>query len=244
MQFNDTTNLTGVIQQCERYCNLGSTGISGVTNTLKEFTTYVNKTNRDVWQTIFNAYGGWQYDDSNYTDLPIATTALVSGTGTYAIPTGSLTVRGVEVLDEGNVWNKLEPITDEQIRQYIAEGEFYKEDGSPRFYKLINDTIKLYPSPDYSQDASLKVYYDRGSVDFASTDTTKTAGFVSEFHDILPIGASITYWTSKPQGSDAYNKLQIDYQRIMANLKNYYSQKFHQQFPPRITVRDSLKDYI
>jgi len=244
MVFNDTTTLLGIIQQCENYCNLGRTGISGNANLLKEFTGYANKANRDAWQVIFNAYGGWQYDDSNYTDLPIATTALVSGTGVYAMPTGTLTVRGIEVLDEGNVWTKLEPITDEQIRDRIAEGEFMKEDGSPRYYKLINETIKLYPAPDYSQNASLKVYYDRGSVNFANTDTTKTPGFVSEFHDVIPLGASITYWMSKPQGNDAYNKLSVEYQRIMENLKKYYSQKFHQQFPPRITVRDSMRDYI
>ena len=214
MVFSDTTNLLGIVQLCENYCNLGRTGISGSSNLLKEFTAYANKTNRDVWRMIFDVYGGWQYDDSNQTDLPEATCTLTSGTDVYAVPTVTLTIIGIEVKDDGGVWHALTPLTDEKIRETGSETEFLDTDSDPKYYKLIGDTIRLYPGPDYTQAASLKVFYDRGSHDFVSTDTTATPGFVSEFHDIVPVGASMAYWFSKPQGTDAYNKLAIEYQKL------------------------------
>jgi hypothetical protein len=44
---------------------------------IKTITRAVNEANRLIWAWIFQAYGGWQYDDGNQTTLPSATAALV-----------------------------------------------------------------------------------------------------------------------------------------------------------------------
>ena len=242
--FSDTTNINGIIQQCEDYCNLGNTGISGNATLLKKFTAWANDVNREVWGLIFQAYGGWQYEDSNQTDLPIATATLTSAQTTYALPTGAYTVRHVEVKDESGSWNKLTPLTTEQIADSSAISEFEDTNGAPTYYSIIGDTITLYPASDYTQASSLRIHFDRGSHDFASTDTTATPGFIAEFHGIIPVGASIRYWFSRPQGTDAYNKLTVEYEKMKKNIANYYALKFSEKFPPRMRVRDVLRDNL
>lgn len=244
MQFNNTTDINGIIQLCEDYCNLGNTGISGNTTLLKKFTAYANETNREIWSVIFNNYGGWQYDDSNQTDLPIATTALVKDQTTYPIPSGSYTVRHIEWKDTSGVWNKLQPLTTEQIADHQALSEFEKTPGNPKYYTMLNDTVTLYPAPDFAQVLSLRVHFDRGSHDFVSSDTTATSGFIAEFHGVIPVGASMRYWFAKPQGTDAYNKLAIEYEKMKSNIGKYYSQKFKEKFPPKVSVKDYLKENL
>jgi hypothetical protein len=240
MQFSDTSAKLGIIQACERYCNLGDAGISGVSQLLKEFTAHVNQWNRKVWHMIFMAYGGWQYEDANQTDLPAASATLTSGQTTYALPTGSLSVRGIEVKDQGGVWVALKPVTEERIRDVSSMGEFYKTSGQPLFYQVVGQTVRLFPAANYTQASSFKVFFDRGSVAFASTDTTATPGFVSEYHDILPIGASIEFLKIKVPDSSTLALLRADAQEYEKKITDYYSLKFQEMFPPRITVRDQV----
>ena len=46
----------------------------------------VNQSYHDVTRLIWESSGAWQYDDSNKTDLPIATTDLVAGQQDYELP--------------------------------------------------------------------------------------------------------------------------------------------------------------
>lgn len=243
MQFSDTTDKLGIIQACERYCNLSDAGISGDATLLKEFTAHVNKTMRELWHSIFMAYGGWQYDDSNQTDLPSATTGLTADQATYALPSGALTVRGIEVLNESSTWTRIQPITEEKIRQYQAEGEFHDTSAQPLYYRLVGDTIKLFPAPNYTQASSLKVFYDRGSVAFADTDTTKTPGFAGEYHDAVPIGASLEYLRYKRPESAQRVLLDTEYLKYKQMIIDFYTKRFQQMFPPRFTVRDQVRQY-
>lgn len=239
LQFSDTTTQLGLIQECEDYCNLGDTGISGNTSLLKKFTRYINQYNSVIWSWIFHSYGGWQYDDKNNTNLPQASDTLTSGTSVYGIPTGGIAVRGVEVLDSAGVVSKLIPITQEQIQEISPIGNFMTTSGVPRYYQMIGETIKLYPTPNYTKAAGIKVYVDRGSSAFSYTDTTKTPGFVGEFHEALSLGASCKWLKiHKPESSalPGYLKDLADYELA---IKKFYSQRYAEMFPARITVRDA-----
>ena len=86
MNYNETTNRSGLIQQTERLTDLGVGYISGSTDNLKDFTSYANITNNELITLIHKNANNWQYDDSGNTDLPIATTDIVSGTYRYGIP--------------------------------------------------------------------------------------------------------------------------------------------------------------
>lgn len=244
MQYSDTTNKLGILQACERYTRLGDANITGNPQLLLEFTAYSNHVLRKIWNDIFNSYGGWQYDDANQTDLPSAVTTLTSGQVSYALPSEAITVRGIEVKNDGGIWQRLFPKTDEQIRDREATGEFLKTPAQPLYYTLIGKTVKLYPPANYTQASSFKVFFDRGSVAFASTDTTKEPGFASEFHDSVAIGASLEYMKIMLPESAGTQQLRGDYLEAIQNLKKFYQQMFHQMFPPRITVRDSVRDNL
>lgn len=244
LQYNDTTNGYGIIQSCESQCNLGATTISGDTTLLKEFTRYANKTLSKIWSEIFSSYGGWQYDDSNQTNLPQATDTLTSGTSVYAFPTGAVTVRGVEVKNTSGVWEQLIPVTQEQIQQQGAIGEFMKTSAMPRYYQVQGETIKLYPTPNYTQASSFKVFIDRGSVAFQYTDTTNTPGFVSEFHDAVPVGMSIEWLKVHKTDSAVLQEFKLEFQNYLTAIKKFYRARHNQFYPPRMTVRDSFSEFM
>jgi hypothetical protein len=235
MQFNDTTNKTGLIQLCERLTGLGDTAISGNADKLDEFTLYINKANRNIWSWIFNSFGAWQYEDSNHTDLPQATQDLVSGTDVYLLPSDAITVRGVSVQNEGGDFEKLRPITLAQIQDKgISEAEYQETDSVPNEYRLIGQTVKLYPGPSYSASNGFKVYFDRETVSFSDSDTTKVPGFVSAFHEAVAVGAARDYAMvrSLPQ----LGALNADWREYEEKIKSYYSQRYKELFPTRITT--------
>lgn len=242
--FSNTTTKGGIIQSCERFTGLGDTGISGNATYLKDFTAHINEINSRVWHMIFTSYGGWQYDDGNQTDLPAASDTLTSGQTSYALPSSALTVRGVEVKDEGGIWTQLKPLTEEMIRDRQSMGEFFKTSGSPEYYQLVGNTVRIYPASNYTQASSFKVFFDRASVAFASTATTETAGFASEYHGILPIGASIQYLIYKKPDSAVLAQLRADFAVYEKNIKQFYQERFRAMFPPRIRTADIIREYV
>lgn len=242
MPFSNTTSNLGIVQQYERFTGLGLTGVSSVATALDECVAFVNQANREMWVNIFLSYGGWQHDDSGQTDLPSATATLTASQTTYALPTGYGGIRGVSILNTGNTWEELSPITEEQIRESQSPDEFLKTPAVPRFYRLVGDTMYLHPPSNYTQASSLKVSYDRGSVDFADTDTTRNPGFFSEFHDFIPVRAACMWLLAYEATNPKLPRLQQEADKLLNAAKKFYASRFEQLFPPRITVRDPMTD--
>lgn len=219
------------------------TGMDNNVYSLQAKTRDMNRANRAIWTWIHEAYGGWQYDDKNNTsDFPTAKSDLVSGQTDYSIPTEANTVIGVEVKNTSGVWERLQQLTVEQIQDHQAEAEFNKTASQPRWYRPIGNSIKIYPASNYSQTASIRVIYDRETNSFLPTDTTKTPGFDSVFHEAVAIGGGAYFSSYKTIAQMASLQGQwLDYER---RIKEHYSSRFKQLFPPRITVRDSVQEYM
>lgn len=240
MQFSDASNNTGIIQEAERLTDLGYTTVSGDTTKLKEFTVLANNNGHKVWHTIFMSNGNWSYDDGNQTDLPQATTNITSGTAKYSIPSTALTVQRVEFLDVYGLWYSLTPITKEMLVSEAVD-EFMKTNGQPKYYRLIGNTIELFPAPDYTQDSSLKVYFDRASSDFATSDTTKTPGFASPYHQIIPLGMAIDWLKVKQPNSPTLAVYIQDYLKLEDNIKKYYNKRWKDIKPTISRARQTFK---
>lgn len=234
MVFSNTTTKAGIIQEIERLTDVGQTYISGDATRLAETTATINRVNHRVWHTIFMSTGNWQYDDGGYTDLPMATTNLVSGQSLYALPSDALTIQRLEVKDAAGLWVELTPITKEMISQGVDE--FMKDNGPVQYYRLINNTVELFPAPNYASTGGLKAYFDRDSVDFATSDTTKTPGFASPYHEILPIKAAIEWYKVKQPQSPTLIQLQQDDLKLEKALKEFYGSRF-KDYKPRIGRR-------
>ena len=170
--------------------------ISGNPTLLKRFTRLINERLKKVNSLIWKATGTWEYDDSNQTDLPIATTDLVDGQQDYSLPSYVQKIMRVEVLDSDGNARALTQIDQSEISQALTE--YHEDAGLPTAYDLIGGSIFLYPKPSSSYVTltnGLKIYFSRDVVEFNSTATNTEPGFVENFHRMLSIGASLDYCT-------------------------------------------------
>jgi len=237
MKLNDTSSKSGIIQELETLLGMSDGDISGDDTLLKVFTRMINAEYRRVNTWIWEASGTWEYDDSNATDLPIATTDLVDEQQDYEIPSTAQKIDRVEVLDKSSNYQKLIPIDKSQIAS--ATSEFMEEPNMPRYYDLLGRSIMLYPKPGASYVTTtkgLKLYFTRDISEFVSTDTTKEPGFVNNFHPLIPLGVAITYSLSYGMKDrvEGYKQKQAEF---VKELKTFYGNQNRDQkiriIPPK-----------
>lgn len=202
MIFNDLTNYTnGLIQDCE-FTLFGDNGfgqIANNTNRLNAFTGLLNRALDKVSNLIMSCDGRWQYDDTNYTDLPIGTTTLIDGQQDYGISVSHQKILRVEVLNKDGKYVKLESVDINTVEGF-GMTEFMNTGGTPKFYEIQSNSLFLYPKPQVgfvTMLAGLKVFFQRSPSYFVSTDTTKTPGFATTFHRLVARWACYDYALSR-----------------------------------------------
>lgn len=202
MQFSDTTGKDGIIQNIESLCLLGDGGITGNTTLMAKVTGYVNQAYHKVVSAILAVDKNWKWDDSNYTDFPRGVATLVASQQDYALPAATtsghastlLQVNKICVLDTNST-----PQEVELTRTELPESELndrYPDAGRPTVYKLVGNSVKMWPSPsasDVTLTAGLVVYFQRSFDEFVVGDNTQEPGFAVTFHDLLQYDASATY---------------------------------------------------
>ena len=236
MQFSDTSLKQGIVEDIDFMCDTDATRY-----TLAQKTRNINRWYDKAVSIILDSDGRWQFDDTNATDLPIATTNLVSAQQDYSIDTTFLRILRVEVLDQNGVWNKLQPIDQADI---YAQGmaEFLKTAGMPRYYDVQGQSIFLYPKPDngisVTLTAGLKVYFQRNVSYFVAGDTTKVPGFASLFHRFLSLGAARDWCVKKqlPQLKDIQSDLVV----MEADMRNFFALRNKDE---KIQLRPKLRSY-
>ena len=209
---------------------------------IKQITRAANEANKKIWSWIFQSYGGWQYDDSNYSNLPIATTTITADQAKYILPSEALSVKAVEYKNAGGEWMKLLPISLIEINQFHAEGDWNDKSSEPRYYATVSDMVKLYPAPDTTRADALRVQFDRGSVSFASTDIEQDPGFSSEFHGALATGAS--YFIGINKTLPNWDLIRSEWLDSEQRIKDYYVKRWEEKFPPKFISSDTLTQYI
>lgn len=199
-------------------------------------TTY---TNADVLRRLNAAYeeivgdilgmdGKWQFDDTRYTDFPIATTTLVVGQNDYTFDITHLEIEGVSVLDNSSIWHKLTPI-DDMDDIGIDPAEFLKDDGMPIYYDKQGRSLILYPAPASGRvtlAAGLKVFFKRTASTFTSAElTTGTAipGFASPYHIILAYKTALPYAQTYKRDRVAFILNEIN--RLNEGIKKHYGRR-------------------
>lgn len=188
---------------------------------------------------IWDATGDWEYDDSNYTTLPIATGNLVDAQADYELPSTAQKIDRVEVKDQDGNWSKLIPMDKSQIND--ALDEFEETDGFPRYYDLVGDSMILYPTPDsayITATSGLKVYFSRDVQEFNSTSTTTVPSFNKNFHRILSYGAALDYANTFGDLNRA-NYLSSQIARMKEELQTFYGSR-HRDFKTKIIPKIDL----
>lgn len=217
---------------------------------LAEKTMYANLAMRLIWGDIWDAYGGWVYDDSNLTDQPVATTDLVANQRFYALPMTNMShLIAVEFQNAGGTWIPLSPLTIEKIHQNgYAESEFLKTAAVPMFYRPTSTGIQLYPPANFSASASLRIHISRDISTFTVADTTKSPGFDPLFHEGVALYMALRYTQANvlPQAGGTMRGgyktgLLADWFDFESRLKRHYAEKWKQMFPPRLKVEDATR---
>jgi len=174
----------------------------GITDTsqypIVQFIRNANVWYRKAGSWIKGASGTWEYDDSNWTDLPEATTTLVATQQDYSLDVVMQEVERVEVKDSKGNYYQLTPLDQSQIKG-TALSEFYETDGLPKYYDIRGFSIFLYPAPaaaSVTTSEGLKIYFSRDIKEFSVTDTSTEPGFNHDYHRIVSLGSAYDYCLS------------------------------------------------
>lgn len=230
MEFSNTSNKSGIIQDCEFWLFSGNYGqISGDTNMINTFTSLVNRAYDSVVTTILDADDRWNFDDTAYTDFPIATTNIVSGQTDYELSVDHLKVLRVECQDGNGNWVLLKPIDLFEDVQ-VARDEFMSGGGIPIWYDKQATSLFLYPVPNYNVTGGLRVYYQRQPDYFTNADTTKKPGFVTMLHRLVPMKACYDFAIANNL-TDKIRVLDTEIQKKEFELKKFYGRRNKDETP-------------
>lgn len=178
----------------------------------------------DSW--IWEASGTWEFDDSGYTNLPIATADLVDGQQDYEMPSSARKIDRVEVMDDDGEYHIVQPIDKSQVTRE-AMSEYYDEDGMPIQYDLVGRSIFLYPAPsdsDVTLTEGLKLYFTRDINEFETTDTSTEPGFDNHFHRIISLGVAHDYCISNDL-ADRKKEIRQEIGQLREEMAKHYGSR-------------------
>lgn len=241
MQFSDTTNRTGIIQDCEFWSGLGKEQISGNTDLLQDFTRLINNRYDKYVMILLNSQDSWDFDDINYTDYPLLTANLVANQQDYTFPASLniLKIKRVEVTYDGSKWYKAEPLDVNELgtasdTTTIANQFFTTQP----YFDPENNGLRLYPIPSANVTNGLKIWIYRNVDAFSTADTTQVPGFDRAYHQLLSLGASLDYMIQKGQqpAANLANKLEL----LEKEFIRHYGSK---QKDPNMILKPAFVDY-
>lgn len=224
MQFNDTSNLNGLIQSCEDWTGLGDGQISGDTTMLKRFTRLINTSYHKIVTMILDSQDESDFDDVNHGNTGfIKTYNLTADTQSILLPASDkiLKLKRVEVTYDGVTWRHAQPI---DINEYGGTADATTVNGlfsvSEPYYDVHGSYIFLYPIPTANVTGGLKIWASREIDEFTTADTTQEPGIAEPFHEFIALDASLTYGSQ--HGLANTNVMSVKAIEYEARLRNFY----------------------
>lgn len=229
MQYNDTTNKSGILQRIEMTLGLPDGAITGDTTQLAYFTTLSNEVLYNIVSEILASQDAWDFDDSNHGDYPIATTPMVAGQRDYGLPTDYkvLGIKRVDVTYDGSNYYPASHIDSSQFGQIgntITEDNNFS-DTQPA-YDLKSNSVWVYPLATAAQvaaGAKVRIEYIRATDAFTTADTTQEPGIDRVWHELVPLGAAMKYAVFRNMENS--RSLKVLYDEGIEKLRQYYSRK-------------------
>ncbi len=203
MQFYDSSQKRAICQEIDRLCDSDDTSYPRLDKTAR-----VNDALEVVEGWIMLSDGTWNFDDENYSNLPINTYTLVEGQTSYAIADKFLEIDEINVLDTNGMWQPLTPFDPYELRSSTVEQYFgitasSTPKGLPTHYDKQANNLKLYPAPaaaSVTLTLGLRIRHKRTASLFTPVSTTDAdttvPGFPSPYHIILAYMASLPYCMS------------------------------------------------
>lgn len=182
--------------------DLGDGGISGNAVLLAQFCNLVNRAYDNVVSQLLQNEGDYTWDDYGNTDFPIGTTNLVASQSDYTLPASTptadpstfLRLIKVQAADPSGAFRNLRNVS--ETMSSVPLETMFSSPGFPQYYKLLGNSIFLYPAPLATQVTligGLRIFFQRDKIEFVVGDTTKQPGFPSIYHYLLALEASETW---------------------------------------------------
>lgn len=181
-----------------------------------------------VNQLLLRADSRWQYDDTNQSDLPVATTQVNSGQQDYTLATTHISIDRVEIKSSSGNWTLLTPIDQHDVR-FEALAQHLSGGGLPIEYDKSGSSIFLYPVPNYTLAAGLKIYFTRPPVAFIAADTIATPGFNPLFHKLVPLWIAYDY--ALANGLQNANQIFAEITRMEIEIEKFYGERSRDERP-------------
>lgn len=229
LQFSDTTNKNGIIQRIEFDTGLGDASISDNAVFFSQVTSIVNSAVSKATSIIMTADGKWTWDDTSHEKQAVACTDIVTDQGDYTIlnntPSSAkdyLKIERVEIKDNNGLWARLKERNLPRYQDSITQRR--TTTGIPTTYDFNGVSIFLDAVPNYDGGTnSLKIWFSRAQINFATTDTTKRPGFASIFHE-YPVMSFMYHW-EKQKGTGNPEQTKRDLVEMESAMRNYYNMR-------------------
>lgn len=232
MQFSDTSNLDGIIEDI----TFQTGGVHTSEYTVKDRTRRVNQWYKRTIVTILKALRELGFRDTtlgvtvdnSWTPATDGTLVrdVTSGTRGYQLPTTNKlwVIWRVAYMRDGVNYFDAQPFHIGQVGGVMNDTTLDSEtDQTTPVYRIDGDRIFLYPQPNASVTSGLKIWAVREPAQFASTDTTKKSELDSIFDDILSLGASYDYLRSKDKANA--ERVKRDLNELRAEIVSWYADK-------------------
>ena len=180
---------------------------------------YANAAQSEAAGDIIGADGTWNYDDTNYTDLPIGKATIVDGQQDYSFDDEMLFIEGISVLDSDGNYQKLKPFDKNELD--VDPDEYMESNGMPTHYDKQGRSVFLYPAPaaaNVTTADGLKVFFRRKTKDITSFGAI-SPGFVHTEHMMMPYKIALPYCISykKDRVAIMEQKIQEHRERLIAH---------------------------
>jgi hypothetical protein len=184
---------------------------------------------------IFKSGGKWLFDDSNHTDYPIITTALVSGQRDYTFTTDEqgnliLDIYKVVIKNTDGVYFEIYPVDQKSDEYTQGFWSGLNQTGIPSRYSKTANGIFLDCIPNYNSVAGIKIFIDREGSYFTVSDTTKKPGFAGLFHEYLALDPSVRY-CKRNKMFDLSDRYERDLAQMELNMKQHYRDRSRDEVP-------------
>jgi hypothetical protein len=194
-----------------------------------------NRWYQKIVTMILGAQDEWDWDDSNQSDYPIATTNLIAGQQDYTFP-GSLKIlkiKRAEISLDGVTWKRLQPFDINQFALATDTTSIRNNFSTDQpCYDMEYNAIKLYPTPTANVTTGLKIWFLREPVEFTTAEVTagtKEPGFDEAFHSMIPLGMIYDWCSAKGGSSPILANLKVDVEKELLDyevrLRQYYGKK-------------------
>lgn len=210
MEFNDTTNRNGIVQNIEVESKLGLATISDNSAPDYYLNYFLSKVNE--WLHIVNHWIGqvndeWVRKDINNTEDILETYDCAVSTQSYDLDSDVVKIRQVQVHDATKAATKGWSDLDYNYEVDRDEDLYGQSDGAPSSYFLEGRKIIFDCPVDIAKVDKYRIKKDMHAHEFVIGDTDVEPGFDKQFHWILVYGPIMDWASGK--FPDIYNKCRI-----------------------------------